>query len=398
MAKKSITQIDVRGKRALVRVDFNVPLKAGRITDDTRITAALPTIRHLVDQGAKVVLMSHLGRPDGQRKPEFSLAPVAERLGQLLSKPVRFASDCVGPAVEAAVADLAPGDVLLLENVRFYAEEEANDAAFAAKLAALGDVYVNDAFGTAHRAHASTEGVARYLPQKVAGFLIEKELQYLEGELESPARPFVVIMGGKKVSDKIEVITQLLPKADTFLIGGAMAYTFFKAQGYEVGGSLVEANKLDLALEILRRAQESGTRFLLPVDSRHTAEFKDGAETQNSEPFSEGGSIPADRQGIDIGDRSIELFCREIAQAKTIIWNGPMGVFEIDAFAKGTRAVADAVAHSGAVSIIGGGDSVTAINKFGLGEKVTFMSTGGGASLELLEGKVLPGIAALDEA
>lgn len=399
MAKKSLTQIDVRGKRALVRVDFNVPLnKAGEITDDTRITAALPTICHLVAQGAKVILMSHLGRPDGQRKPEYSLAPVAARLGQLISAPVRFAPDCVGPAVEAAVADLAVGEVLLLENVRFYAEEEDNDPAFARQLALLGDLFVNDAFGTAHRAHASTEGVTHHLPVRVAGFLIEKELKYLEGELESPARPFVVIMGGKKVSDKIEVISSLLPKADTFLIGGAMAYTFFKAQGYEVGGSLVEADKLDLALEILRRAEETGTKFLLPLDSRHTAEFKDGAETQNSLPFGEGGSIPADRQGIDIGDRTIDLFCAEIAQAKTIIWNGPMGVFEIAAFAKGTKAVAEAVANSDAVSIIGGGDSVTALNKFGLGDKVTFMSTGGGASLELLEGKPLPGIAALDEA
>lgn len=398
MPKKSISQIDVRGKRALVRVDFNVPLKAGQITDDTRITAALPTIRHLVEQGAKVVLMSHLGRPDGQRKPEYSLAPVAARLGQLLTTPVRFAPDCIGPAVEAAVADLKAGEVLLLENVRFYAEEEDNDPGFAQQLAKLGDVYVNDAFGTAHRAHASTEGVARYLPVRVAGFLIEKELKYLEGELENPGRPFIVIMGGKKVSDKIEVITNLLPKADAILIGGAMAYTFFKAQGYQVGASLVEADKLDLALEILRKAQETGTRFLLPLDSRHTAEFKDGAATENTLPFTEGGAIPADRQGIDIGDRSIDLFCAEIAKAKTIIWNGPMGVFEMECFAKGTKAVAQAVADSGAVSIIGGGDSVTAINKFRLADKVTFMSTGGGASLELLEGKVLPGIAALDEA
>lgn len=398
MPKKSISQIDVRGKRALVRVDFNVPLKAGQITDDTRITAALPTIRHLVEQGAKVVLMSHLGRPDGQRKPEYSLAPVAARLGQLLTTPVRFAPDCIGPAVEAAVADLKAGEVLLLENVRFYAEEEDNDPGFAQQLAKLGEIYVNDAFGTAHRAHASTEGVARYLPVRVAGFLIEKELKYLEGELENPGRPFIVIMGGKKVSDKIEVITNLLPKADAILIGGAMAYTFFKAQGYQVGASLVEADKLDLALEILRKAQETGTRFLLPLDSRHTAEFKDGATTENTLPFSEGGAIPADRQGIDIGDRSIDLFCAEIAKAKTIIWNGPMGVFEMECFAKGTKAVAQAVADSGAVSIIGGGDSVTAINKFRLADKVTFMSTGGGASLELLEGKVLPGIAALDEA
>ena len=399
MPKKSISQIEVGGKRALVRVDFNVPLnKAGEITDDTRITAAIPTINYLVEKGAKVILMSHLGRPDGKRKPEYSLAPVAARLGRLIQAPVRFAADCVGPVAAAAVADLKAGEVLLLENVRYYAEEEANDSHFAQQLAAFGDVYVNDAFGTAHRAHASTEGVAHCLPVRVAGFLIEKELKYLLEELKNPGRPFIVIMGGKKVSDKIEVISNLLPKADTFLIGGAMAYTFYKAQGYQVGKSLVEADKLDLALEILKKAKETGTRFLLPVDSRHTGDFKAGLESQDSGVFAEGGSIPADREGIDIGERSIELFCREIAQAKTIVWNGPMGVFEVEAFAKGTRAVAEAVANSDAVSIIGGGDSVTAINKFGLSDKVTFMSTGGGASLELLEGKVLPGIAALDEA
>jgi phosphoglycerate kinase len=285
-----------------------------------------------------------------------------------------------------------------LENVRYYAGEEKNDPAFAKQLASLGDVYVNDAFGTAHRAHASTAGVTAFLPISVAGFLIERELEYLAGKLESPARPFVVIMGGKKVSDKIEIITSLLGKADTFLIGGAMAYTFLKAQGYQVGKSLVEADKLDLALEILKKAAERNVRFLLPVDSRHTAEFKEGAETQVCAPFSDGGFIPSDREGIDIGDRAIDIFKAEIASAGTILWNGPMGVFEIDAFAKGTKAVAEAVAASSAISVIGGGDSVTAINKFGLGDKVTFMSTGGGASLELLEGKVLPGIAALNDA
>ena len=399
MAKRSITGLDVQGKRVLVRVDFNVPQdKSGAITDDTRIRAALPTINSLVSGGAKVILMSHLGRPDGQPKPEYSLAPVAKRLGELVTVPVKFAADCVGPVAEAAVASLGVGEILLLENVRYYAGEEKNDPAFAKQLASLGDIYVNDAFGTAHRAHASTAGVTAFLPISVAGFLIERELEYLAGKLENPARPFVVIMGGKKVSDKIEIITSLLGKADTFLIGGAMAYTFLKAQGYQVGKSLVEADKLDLALEILKKAAERNVRFLLPVDSRHTAEFKEGAETQVCAPFSDGGFIPSDREGIDIGDRAIDIFKAEIASAGTILWNGPMGVFEIDAFAKGTKAVAEAVAASSAISVIGGGDSVTAINKFGLGDKVTFMSTGGGASLELLEGKVLPGIAALNDA
>ncbi|RFC47403.1 MAG: phosphoglycerate kinase [Verrucomicrobia bacterium] len=398
MPKRTISGLDVQGKRVLVRVDFNVPQdKAGAITDDTRIRAALPTLNALLTGGAKVILMSHLGRPDGQPKPEYSLAPVAQRLAELVSAPVKFAADCVGSVAESAVAALAPGEILLLENVRYHAGEEKNDPEFARKLASLGEIYVNDAFGTAHRAHASTAGVTAYLPVSVAGFLIERELEYLAGKLENPARPFVVIMGGKKVSDKIEIITSLLPKANTFLIGGAMAYTFLKAQGHQVGKSLVEADKLDLALDILKKAAEHNVRFLLPVDSRHTAEFKEGAETQVCAPFSEGGFIPADREGIDIGDRAIEVFKAEIASAGTILWNGPMGVFEIEAFAKGTRAVAEAVAASSAVSIIGGGDSVTAINKFGLGDRVTFMSTGGGASLELLEGKVLPGIAALQD-
>jgi len=395
MAKKSITDLDLKGKRVLVRVDFNVPQnEAGEITDDTRIRAAIPTINYLAEQGAKVILMSHLGRPDGERKPKFTLAPIASRLGDLISANVKWCGECVGPKAVAAVEALNFGEVLLLENVRYHKEEELNDEAFAKQLAELGDVYVNDAFGTAHRGHASTEGVAHFLPA-VAGFLIDKELQYLEGELNNPARPFVVIMGGKKVSDKIEVITSLLEKADVFLIGGAMAYTFLKAQGYEVGKSLVEKDKLDLALDILRKAEEKGVKFLLPVDTRHTAEFKAGASTAVTAPFTQGGSIPADREGIDIGDAAIQEFCAEIAKAKTIVWNGPMGVFEMEGFDIGTKAVAEAVANSSAVSIIGGGDSVTALNKFGLGDKVTFMSTGGGASLELLEGKELPGIAAL---
>ena len=398
MSKKSVTDLDVQGKRALVRVDFNVPLNdAGEITDDTRIQAALPTLDHLTGNGAKVILMSHLGRPKGERKPEFSLAPVAKRLGELVSAPVKFTEDCVGDDAEDAVAALGEGEILLLENVRFYTEETANDADFAKKLAAHGDVFINDAFGTAHRAHASTAGVADHIDECAAGFLIDKELQYLEGELGDPASPFVVIMGGAKVSDKIQVITSLLEKADTFIIGGAMAYTFRKAQGFEIGMSLVEDDKLDLALDILKQAEEKGTKFLLPIDTRHTAEFKAGAETQVTEAYGAGGAIPADREGIDIGTRAIEEFSAVIADAKTILWNGPMGVFEIEGFDIGTKAIANAVAQSDAVSIVGGGDSVTAAKKFGVADQLTFMSTGGGASLELLEGKELPGISALSD-
>ncbi len=397
MAKKSITDVDVKGKRVLVRVDFNVPLDGDVITDDTRITAAIPTINYLVENGGKVILMSHLGRPKGQKNPEFSLAPVAKRLAELISAPVSFVADCVGPAVEEAVYKLGEGEVLLLENVRFYNEEEANDDDFARQLAVLGEVYVNDAFGTAHRAHASTAGVTKYIEDCVAGYLIEKELQYLQGELDEPGRPFLVIMGGKKVSDKIQVLTNLLEKADTIMIGGAMAYTFLHAQGYKVGKSFLEADKTDLALEILKKAEETNTKFLLPIDSRHTAEFAAGAATEVTAPFPEGGFIPDDREGIDIGDKAIEEYVAVIKESKTILWNGPMGVFELEGFDIGTKAVAQAVADSDAVSIIGGGDSVTAINKFGLGDKVTFMSTGGGASLELLEGKELPGIAALSD-
>lgn len=401
--KKHVKDLEVRGKRVLVRVDFNVPLDGDRITDDTRIQGALPTINHLIEGGAKVILMSHLGRPKGERKPELSLAPVAKRLGELVSAPVNFVGDTVGPDVAAAVGELGDGEVLLLENTRFYAAEDTKtdpDAmdAFAKQIAENGDVFVNDAFGTAHRRHASTAVVAEHVDESAMGFLIERELEYLEGKLANPEKPFVVIMGGAKVSDKIQVITQLLEKADTFIIGGAMAYTFRKAQGHEIGDSLVENDKLDLALQILEDAKAKNTKFMLPADTRHTAEFADDAPTEVCAPFDEGGSIPAGREGIDIGDRAIEEFCAEIANAKTVLWNGPMGVFEKRGFDIGTKAVAEAVANSGATSIIGGGDSVTAIKKFGYGDKVTFMSTGGGASLELLEGKELPGIAALDDA
>jgi len=398
MSKLSIRGLDVRGKEVLMRVDFNVPLKDGAITDDTRIQAALPSIRELVEGGAKLVLCSHLGRPKGQADPKYSLAPAAARLGELIGQDVKLAPDCVGGEASALRAALEPGQVLLLENTRYHAEEEKNDPAFAEQLAGSAEIFVNDAFGTAHRAHASTEGVTHHVSRSAMGFLMERELEYLVGQLESPGRPFLVIMGGAKVSGKIDVINNLMDKADAFLIGGAMAYTFLKAQGYEVGDSLVENDKLELALEILANAKAKGTDFILPVDTLITQEFKEGAETQTTGVFGEGGAIAAGWEGIDIGPRSIEQFAAEVAKAKTIVWNGPMGVFEIDTFAKGTQAVAEAVAASDAVTIVGGGDSVTAVNKFGLDDKMTFISTGGGASLELLEGKTLPGVAALTDA
>ena len=401
MAKLSIRNLDFSGKEVLMRVDFNVPLKDGVITDDTRIQAAVPTIRHLVDGGAKLVLCSHLGRPKGGPEAKYSLAPTAAHLGSILGKTVKLAPDCVGAEATAMRAALGAGEVLILENTRFHAEEEANDKEFAKQLAGSAEIYVNDAFGTAHRAHASTEGVTHFIPTSAMGFLMERELQYLCDELEKPAKPFLVIMGGAKVSDKIQVITSLMEKADAFIIGGAMANTFRKAQGYHTGNSRVEADKLDLALEILAKAKSKGVRFLLPADTRITQEFKDGAATQVTAPYEQGGETPDGWEGIDIGDVAIREFSEEVATARTIIWNGPMGVFEIENFAKGTRAIAEAVAQAtstGAVTIIGGGDSVTAVNQFGLDDKMTFISTGGGASLELLEGKELPGVAALNNA
>ncbi len=401
MAKLSIRNLDFSGKEVLMRVDFNVPLKDGVITDDTRIQAAVPTIRHLVDGGAKLVLCSHLGRPKGGPEAKYSLAPTAAHLGSILGKTVKLAPDCVGAEAAALRAALGAGEVLILENTRFHAEEEANDKDFAKQLAGSAEIYVNDAFGTAHRAHASTEGVTHFIPTSAMGFLMERELQYLCDELEKPAKPFLVIMGGAKVSDKIQVITSLMEKADAFIIGGAMANTFRKAQGYHTGNSRVEADKLDLALEILAKAKAKGVRFLLPADTRITQEFKDGAATQVTAPYEQGGETPDGWEGIDIGDVAIREFSEEVAKARTIIWNGPMGVFEIENFAKGTRAIAEAVAQAtskGAVTIIGGGDSVTAVNQFGLDDKMTFISTGGGASLELLEGKELPGVAALNNA
>ncbi len=397
MAKLSIRDLDVSSKEVLMRVDFNVPLKDGVITDDTRIQGAVPSIRHLLAGGAKLVLCSHLGRPKGGFEANFSLAPAAARLGEILGLTVILAPDCIGEEVAPLRANLQAGEVLLLENTRFYPEEEANDSAFAEKLAGTADVYVNDAFGTAHRAHASTEGVTHFVTQNAMGFLMERELEYLDGKLQNPEKPFLVIMGGAKVSDKIQVITALMEKADAFLIGGAMANTFRKAQGYKVGNSRVEADKLDLALDILATANAKGVRFLLPADTRITKEFREGAETQVTAAYEHGGETPDGWEGIDIGDLAIAEFCEEVAKAKTIIWNGPMGVFEIASFARGTLAIAEAMAKSDAVTIVGGGDSVTAVNQFGLDDQMTFISTGGGASLELLEGKVLPGVAALTE-
>ena len=399
MAKLKISDIQAGGKEVLVRVDFNVPLNDSlEITDDTRIRAALPTIKHLKKTGAKVVLCSHCGRPKGERVEKFSLKPAAVRLAELLGSEVQFADDCIGDAVAEKRAALQNGEVLLLENTRYHAAETENDPVFAKALAGQADIFINDAFGTAHRAHGSTEGVTHHVGQSAMGFLIERELEYLEDKLADPARPFVVIMGGAKVSDKIEVITALLEKADTFIIGGAMAYTFRKAQGHKVGDSLVENDKLDLALNILKEAEEKKTRFLLPADTRITQEFKNGAGTKVTAPYSDGGEIPDGWEGIDIGDVAIEEFSKEVAGAGTIVWNGPMGVFEIDSFAAGTKAVTEAVAATNAVTIVGGGDSVTAVKKFGYEDKMTFISTGGGASLELLEGKILPGVAALTDA
>lgn len=397
--KLSIRDIDPSGKRVLMRVDFNVPLDdSGSITDDTRIQAAVPSIEHLVKSGGRVILMSHLGRPDGEKNPKYSLKPAADRLGELIDAPVKFAADCVGEVAESAVASMADGEVLLLENVRFYKGETGNDPEFSKQLASLGDIYVNDAFGTAHRAHASTAGVTEYIDQCAMGFLIEKELEFLVQKLEEPRRPFLVIMGGAKVSDKIEVLNRLMDKADIFIIGGAMANTFRLAQGYSIGNSLAEADKTDLALSILETAKEKNVEFLLPADTRYAAEFADDAPTAVTAPWGEGGEIPADQEGIDIGDKAIEEFAAKIAEAGTIIWNGPMGVFEKRGFDIGTKAVGKAIAENeGAVKIVGGGDSVTAANQFGFGEKMDHMSTGGGASLELLEGKELPGIAVLDD-
>ena len=392
--KKTVKDVDVRSKRVLVRVDYNVPLDAnGNVSDDKRITASLPTINYLLEQGARIILCSHLGRPKGEVKKEFSLAPVAKRLKELLSNVnIYFASDCIGEEAERKAAALKDGEILLLENLRFHKEEEKNDPEFAKKLASLAEIYVSDAFGTVHRAHASTAGVAAYLPA-VAGFLIGKELSIMGGALENPERPFVAILGGAKVADKIGVITNLLNKCDTLLIGGGMAYTFFKAMGYEIGDSLLDAESIDLAKQLMETAKEKGVKLLLPVDTVVAKAFAADAEHMTVAS----NAIPAGWQGLDIGEKTRELFAAEIKNAKTVIWNGPMGVFEFPEFAKGTEAVAKACAECGGTTIIGGGDSASAVKKLGYADKMTHISTGGGASLEFLEGKVLPGVAALND-
>ncbi|MDQ7839843.1 MAG: phosphoglycerate kinase [bacterium] len=391
--KKTVRDIDVSGRRVLVRCDFNVPMEGGRITDDRRIRESLPTIQYLLERGARVILASHFGRPKGRADQAFTLAPVAERLGTLLERPVPLLPDCVGPAVEDAVARLVAGDVVLLENLRFHAEEEANDPAFAAQLAGLADLYVNDAFGTAHRAHASTAGVAAHLPA-VTGLLLEKELAHLGQALDSPIRPFVAILGGKKVSDKIGVIRHLLDRADTLLVGGGMAYTFLRAQGREIGASICEQDSLGLAADLLAEAARRGVGFELPVDVVVATAVEAGADHQ----VVDAAAIPPGWAGVDIGPRTAALFAGIVRGAGTVLWNGPMGVFEIPAFAGGTRAVAEAMADSSAVTVVGGGDTAAAVEAFGLAGRMTHISTGGGASLEFLEGRELPGIAVLQDA
>lgn len=393
MDKKTVRDLDVAGKKVLVRVDFNVPLNdKGEITDDTRINASLPTIQYLLEQKAAVILMAHLGRPKGQVKPELSLAPVAKHLGKLLGKKILFAPDCVGEAAQAAASKLKPGHILLLENLRFHKEEEKNDMEFAEKLASLADLYVNDGFGVSHRAHASVEGVTHFLPA-AAGFLLEKEIQYVGQAVTNPLHPFVAIIGGAKVSDKIGVISNLLDKVDTLLIGGGMANTFLAAQGYKMGKSLVEEDKLDLAKELLAKAKKNKVNMLLPTDLVMAAAFAPDAEHVTEKVKNLNQAYMA----LDIGAETSKAYAEALADAKMIVWNGPMGVFEMDAFCKGTEAVAKAVAKSRATSIVGGGDSVAAIEKLGLAKRITHISTGGGASLEYLEGKVLPGVAALDD-
>ena len=392
--KKTVRDVDVKGKKVLCRCDFNVPMKDGAIADDFRIVSSLPTIKYLIENGAKVILMSHMGKPKGEPKPELSLAPVAARLSELLGQEVKFAScpTVICDHVKEIADSLQDGEVMLLENTRYRAEETKSEEPFTGELAALGELFVNDAFGTAHRDHSSTAGLARYLPA-VSGFLIEKEVKFLGDAVETPERPFVAIMGGAKVGDKIPVIENLMKKVDTIIIGGGMMYTFFKAKGYEIGTSILDADSVELSKELLAKAEAAGVKIMLPVDTVCTDDF----EANNKIETFDADKMPADMMGMDIGPKTIELYKAEIAAAKTVVWNGPMGVFENPKFEAGTKAVAQALADSAAVTVIGGGDSAAAVEQFGLKDKMTHVSTGGGASMEFLEGKVLPGIACIEE-
>ena len=397
--KKTVDDINVKGQRVLVRCDFNVPLKDGKITDENRLVAALPTIKKLVADGGKVILCSHLGKPKGEPKPELSLAPVAVRLSELLGQDVKFAADdnVVGENAKAAVAAMNDGDIVLLQNTRYRIEETKNGEEFSKELGSLADVFVNDAFGTAHRAHCSTVGVTEYVDTCVIGYLIEKEIKYLGNAVEDPARPFVTILGGAKVADKLNVIENLLNKADTLIIGGGMAFTFLKAKGYETGSSLVDDTKLDYCKDMVKKAEEKGVKLLLPIDNVVIKEFPNPIDADVDATVIPSDNLPADSMGVDIGPKTAELYASEIAKAKTVVWNGPMGVFENPTLAKGTLAVAKAMAETEAVTVIGGGDSAAAVNQLGFGDKMTHISPGGGASLEFLEGKELPGIAAADD-
>ncbi|MBK7868799.1 MAG: phosphoglycerate kinase [Ignavibacteriales bacterium] len=398
MKKLTIDNVVLKDKKILVRVDFNVPLDENlNVTDDNRIVESLPTIKKIIADGGKTILMSHLGRPKGKVNPKYSLKPVAERLAQLLGQDVKFAPDCIGEEVEKLANDLKPGEVLLLENLRFHPEEEANDPVFAEKLSKVADIYVNDAFGSAHRAHASTEGVTKFIKSAVSGYLMQKELDYLGSALSVPVRPYCAILGGAKISGKIDVINNIIDKVDTLIIGGGMAYTFFKAMGYEIGTSLLEAEKVDLAKELLEKIKAKGLNFLLPVDVRVTAEFSNESPAETVQV----DKMPSDKMGLDIGPETIKLFSEAIKKSKTVVWNGPMGVFEFDNYAIGTDAISNALVDAtaaGAITVVGGGDSAAAIAKAGLKDKVTHVSTGGGASLEFLEGKVLPGVDVLNNA
>ena len=397
--KKSVDDINVKGQRVLVRCDFNVPLKDGKITDENRLVAALPTIKKLIADGGKVILCSHLGKPKGEPKPELSLAPVAKRLSELLGQEVKFAADpeVVGPNAKAAVAAMKDGEVVLLENTRYRAEETKNGEAFSKELASLADVFVNDAFGTAHRAHCSNVGVTQYVKTSVVGYLMQKEINFLGNAVNNPERPFVAILGGAKVADKLNVIANLLEKCDTLIIGGGMAYTFLKAKGYEVGTSLVDDEKIDYCKEMMEKAEKLGKKLLLPVDTTIAKEFPNPIDAEIEVSVVPSNEIPADMMGLDIGTKTAELYAEAVKSAKTVVWNGPMGVFENPILAKGTIAVAKSLAETDATTIIGGGDSAAAVNTLGFGDKMTHISTGGGASLEFLEGKALPGVAAADD-